>query len=209
MCIRDSLTAARTYTLPDASGTFAVSASGNIALSAAGNITFTGSLTDAQVSDTLTSSLFVGSGSTTTGVDLGTAEVAGTLGVANGGTGQTTTQAAINSLSQLTTEGDLLFRNATNSTRLARGTNGQCLTSTATTVQWGGCGLAAELDTLATVTGRGATTTTASSFQGGATIRTATIDTATATDDLIAMACLLYTSPSPRDRTRSRMPSSA
>lgn len=46
------LTAARTYTLPDASGTFAVSASGNIALSAAGNITFTGTLTDAQVSDT-------------------------------------------------------------------------------------------------------------------------------------------------------------
>jgi len=27
--------------------------------------------------------------------------------------------------------------------------------------------------------------------------------------DLLVMACLLYTSPSPRDRTRSRMPSSA
>ena len=27
--------------------------------------------------------------------------------------------------------------------------------------------------------------------------------------ELIPMACLLYTSPSPRDRTRSRMPSSA
>ena len=27
--------------------------------------------------------------------------------------------------------------------------------------------------------------------------------------DLEAMSCLLYTSPSPRDRTRSRMPSSA
>ena len=38
------LTAARIYTLPDASGTLAVSASGNIALSAAGNITFTGTL---------------------------------------------------------------------------------------------------------------------------------------------------------------------
>ncbi len=38
------LTAARTWTLPDASGTIAVSASGNIALSAAGNITFTGQL---------------------------------------------------------------------------------------------------------------------------------------------------------------------
>ena len=28
-------------------------------------------------------------------------------------------------------------------------------------------------------------------------------------DDALAQACLLYTSPSPRDRTRSRMPSSA
>jgi len=28
-------------------------------------------------------------------------------------------------------------------------------------------------------------------------------------DKLQALACLLYTSPSPRDRTRSRMPSSA
>ena len=27
--------------------------------------------------------------------------------------------------------------------------------------------------------------------------------------DLVAKSCLLYTSPSPRDRTRSRMPSSA
>ena len=30
-----------------------------------------------------------------------------------------------------------------------------------------------------------------------------------ATDIVLAMPCLLYTSPSPRDRTRSRMPSSA
>ena len=44
-------------------------------------------LTDAFVSDTLTSSNFVGSGSTTTAVDLGTAEVSGTLAVSNGGTG--------------------------------------------------------------------------------------------------------------------------
>jgi hypothetical protein len=38
------LTADRTYTLPDASGTIPVSASGNIALSASGNISFTGTL---------------------------------------------------------------------------------------------------------------------------------------------------------------------
>ena len=31
----------------------------------------------------------------------------------------------------------------------------------------------------------------------------------TKTDQLLGYACLLYTSPSPRDRTRSRMPSSA
>ncbi len=74
-----------------------------------------------------------------TSVDLNSAEVTNTLQLGNGGTGATTSQAAINNISQLTTEGDLLFRNATNSTRLARGTNGQCLTSNATTVVWGTC----------------------------------------------------------------------
>ncbi|MBX4205364.1 MAG: hypothetical protein KW788_04255, partial [Candidatus Doudnabacteria bacterium] len=44
-------------------------------------------LTDAQISDTLTASNFVGSGSTTNAVDLATAEVNGTLSVGNGGTG--------------------------------------------------------------------------------------------------------------------------
>jgi fibronectin-binding autotransporter adhesin len=47
-------------------------------------------LIDAQISDTLTASIVVGSGSTTNAVDLGTAEVAGTLAVGNGGTGATT-----------------------------------------------------------------------------------------------------------------------
>ena len=38
-----------------------------------------------------------------------------------------------------------------------------------------------------------------------------TSDSASAASDALAkdIACLLYTSPSPRDRTRSRMPSSA
>ncbi len=45
--------------------------------------------------------------------------------------------------------------------------------------------LTAEADTLASVTGRGATTATASSFTGGATIRSLTVDTATGTDDRI------------------------
>ena len=47
--------------------------------------------------------------------------------------------------------------------------------------------------------------------QGGFTVDVATSNgTATTGDsDYTALSCLLYTSPSPRDRTRSRMPSSA
>jgi hypothetical protein len=74
------LTAARTYTLPNVTGTFITT----------GNISDISGLTDSQISDTLTSSIFIGSGSTTNAVDLGTAEVSGTLAVSNGGTGATT-----------------------------------------------------------------------------------------------------------------------
>ena len=52
-------------------------------------------LVDADVSDTLTSSLFVGSGSTTTAIDLATAEAAGTLTVAKGGTGVTSSTGTV------------------------------------------------------------------------------------------------------------------
>ncbi|MGB4966668.1 MAG: tail fiber domain-containing protein, partial [Candidatus Saccharimonadales bacterium] len=110
------------------------------------------------------------------------------LSVGQGGTGAATAQGAINNLSGLTTNGDILYHNGTNTTRLARGTNGQCLSSTATSIQWASCGLGAEADTLATVTARGATTTVASSFQGGATIRGLTVDSATVTDDIISVA---------------------
>lgn len=46
-------------------------------------------LTDAYVSDILTSSIFIGLGSTSNAIDLATAEVAGTLPVGRGGTGVT------------------------------------------------------------------------------------------------------------------------
>ena len=52
----------------------------------------------------------------------------GTVPIANGGTGQTTASTAFNALSPLTTSGDLLYANATNSsTRLAIGSTGQVL----------------------------------------------------------------------------------
>ena len=66
-----------------------------------------------------------------------TTHVSGTLPIANGGTGQTTASAAFNALSPITSTGDLIIGNGTNSaTRLAIGTNGYVLTSNGTTASW-------------------------------------------------------------------------
>jgi hypothetical protein len=67
----------KTYTFPNATGTVITT----------GNISDISGLTDSQISDTLTASIFIGSGSTTNAVDLATAEVSGILAATNGGTG--------------------------------------------------------------------------------------------------------------------------
>ncbi|TSC80090.1 MAG: Endosialidase chaperone, partial [Parcubacteria group bacterium Gr01-1014_18] len=72
----DNLAGTLTFTLP------AVDAALPLVSSGAGVLSFT-ALTDAQVADVLTSSIFIGGGSTTNAVDLATAEVAGNLGDAN------------------------------------------------------------------------------------------------------------------------------
>jgi hypothetical protein len=57
--------------------------------------------------------------------------------VASGGTGQITTGAAFNALSPITTTGDLILGNGTNSaTRLGIGANAYILTSNGTTASW-------------------------------------------------------------------------
>ena len=67
----------------------------------------------------------------------GNVVLAGTLAIANGGTGQITASAAFNALSPITTTGDLILGNGANSaTRLAIGTNGYILTSNGTTASW-------------------------------------------------------------------------
>jgi hypothetical protein len=65
------------------------------------------------------------------------ANVTGTVAIANGGTGHTTASAAFNALSPITTTGDLILGNGTNSaTRLGIGANGYLLTSDGTTAAW-------------------------------------------------------------------------
>ena len=60
-----------------------------------------------------------------------------TLAIGSGGTGQTTASAAFNALSPITTTGDLILGNGTNSaTRLGIGANGYLLTSNGTTASW-------------------------------------------------------------------------
>ncbi|QDK38229.1 tail fiber domain-containing protein [Bdellovibrio sp. NC01] len=56
-------------------------------------------------------------------------DVSGTLPVANGGTGASTSTAAFNNLSPLTTKGDLLARDSTGAVRFPAGVDGQVLTS--------------------------------------------------------------------------------
>jgi hypothetical protein len=70
-------------------------------------------------------------------VTIGTLNLTNALGISYGGTGQTTASAAFNALSPITTTGDLILGNGTNSaTRLAIGANTYILTSNGTTASW-------------------------------------------------------------------------
>jgi fibronectin-binding autotransporter adhesin len=98
---------------PTANNTITVpNAGGTLAVSASGNIALSAS---------------------------GNLTLTGQVPIANGGTGANTAQAAINALAGLTTTGDLLYYDGTNATRLARGSNGQCLTATAGSIAWAAC----------------------------------------------------------------------
>jgi len=65
----------------------------------------------------------------------------GVVAIATGGTGQTTATAAFDALSPITTTGDLIVGNGSNSaTRLAIGANNTVLTSNGTTATWAAAG---------------------------------------------------------------------
>ena len=97
-----------------------------------------GSGTVTSVAATVPAFLSVTGSPITTSGTLAIAYSGTALPIANGGTGQTTASAAFNALSPITTTGDLILGNGTNSaTRLAIGTNGQVLFSNGSTAAWG------------------------------------------------------------------------
>ena len=85
-------------------------------------------------SGTLTNCTFPTLNQNTTGT---ASNVTGTVAIANGGTGQTTANAAYNALSPMTTTGDIEYRNGSSvAARLPIGTTGQVLTVAAGVPSW-------------------------------------------------------------------------
>jgi hypothetical protein len=107
----------------------------NITVDAQGRITAATSGTASIVTSFSTGT----TGLSPSGASTGAITLAGTLVIANGGTGQTTALAGFNALSPMTTAGDIIYGGASGSgTRLAIGTASQILTvnSGATAPQW-------------------------------------------------------------------------
>lgn len=62
--------------------------------------------------------------------------IAGTASIAQGGTGQATATAGFDALAPTTTRGDIIYRDASNNVRLAKGSSGQVLTMGASDPAW-------------------------------------------------------------------------
>jgi hypothetical protein len=115
-------------TLTAGTGISVTNGSGSITIAATNN----GTVTSVDVSGGTTGLTFSGGPVTASG----TITMAGTLGIGNGGTGQTTAGAAFDALAPTTTQGDMIFRNATVNTRLAIGSSTYIMTSSGTAPQW-------------------------------------------------------------------------
>ena len=122
--------AASTLTITGNFGTtFTVTGTTSVTLPTSGTL--------ATTSNTVASFSGGSTGLTPSSATTGAVTLAGTLAIANGGTGQTTASAAFNALSPITTTGDLIIGNGTNSaTKLGIGTSGYVLTSNGTTATW-------------------------------------------------------------------------
>ena len=90
-----------------------------------------GTLSGTTLNSTVVSSSLTSVGTITSGTWTGT-----TIAIANGGTGQTTKQAAFDALSPLGTAGDTLYYNGTHNVALPAGTNGYVLTMVSGEPAW-------------------------------------------------------------------------
>ena len=121
-------------TTPALSGTTNFGTSGQVLTSAGSAATPTWTSLSGSAVTTFSAGT---TGFTPSSATSGAVTLAGTLNIANGGTGQTTASAAFNALSPITTTGDLILGNGVNSaTRLPIGANGYLLTSNGTTASW-------------------------------------------------------------------------
>ena len=96
-----------------------------------------------SVADGVTTISFGSTGLTPSTATSGAVSVAGTLAIANGGTGQTSQTAAFDALAPTTTQGDVIYFNGTDNVRLGIGTAGQALVvnTGATAPEWGTAGI--------------------------------------------------------------------
>jgi hypothetical protein len=118
-----TLTAGTGITITNGGGAITIDADNN------------GTVTSIDVDGGTTGLTFSGGPITTSG----TITMAGTLAIANGGTGQTSAVAAFDALAPTTTKGDIIVYNGTDNIRLAVGTNGQALfadSTEASGVKW-------------------------------------------------------------------------
>ena len=145
-----------------------------------GSSDVTGTLTDANVSDTLTSSNFVGTGSTSNAVDLGTSEVSGTL--ADGNVSDTITISSLGSVdwaalgnyptactagSAVTGVGDLLSCSSFLTAEVDGVIGNEVTNVTNSTLTRSGAGTNIDPYTLALNLGNANTWTSLQSFNGG------------------------------------------
>ncbi|MCC2631344.1 MAG: hypothetical protein K0S20_43 [Patescibacteria group bacterium] len=170
-----------------------------------------GTLSGGSLSASAVNGLSVASGTISAGTWNGTA-----IGILYGGTGATDAGGArtnlgaaasgansdITSLAGLTTalsvgqggtglasytSGDLLYASGTTTiAKLGIGSNGNCLVLSSSLPSWGSCGSTTEADTLASVTGRGATTSTSVALNGGITTSSGYTQSGTTTNTFTA-----------------------
>ena len=121
-------------TIPTARYMDAVNASANLYNVNGANIT-SGTIPTARYLAAVNNTALLASIAQVTGLDTalaGKEPTITTLSIAKGGTGQTTQTAAFNALDPLTTKGDIIVNDGTNSVRLPVGSDGQALIANST-----------------------------------------------------------------------------